>query len=106
MGQRNLEFWLTWSLTMGIINGAPNTVSFTVNSPMGKTENMGLGLSVVHDQIGPVTDSNVNVDYAYTIYPSYHSKLSFGLKADLDILNIDYTNNLFDAMDPEFSNQC
>ena len=30
---------------------------------MGKTENMGLGLSVVHDQIGPVTDSNVNVDY-------------------------------------------
>ena len=85
------------------INGAPNTVSFTVNSPMGKTENMGLGLSVVHDQIGPVTDSNVNVDYAYTIYPSYHSKLSFGLKAGLDILNIDYTKlNLFDAMDPRF----
>ena len=71
--------------------GAPRTGTFTVDSPIGNLDNMGLGLSIVHDEIGPATESNVNVDYAYRISTGQNGRLSFGLKAGLDILNVDFT---------------
>ena len=71
--------------------GAPRTGTFTVDSPIGNLDNMGLGLSIVHDEIGPATESNVNIDYAYRISTGQNGKLSFGLKAGLDILNVDFT---------------
>ena len=37
--------------------GAPKTGTFTVNSPIGALDNMGLGLSIVHDEIGPSVES-------------------------------------------------
>ncbi|MEL6919392.1 MAG: PorP/SprF family type IX secretion system membrane protein, partial [Bacteroidota bacterium] len=33
--------------------GAPKTGTFTINTPIGALENMGLGLSIVHDELGP-----------------------------------------------------
>jgi len=71
--------------------GAPKTGTFTVDSPIGIMDNMGLGLSIVHDEIGPATESNVNIDYAYRISTSETGRLSFGLKAGLDILNVDFS---------------
>ena len=71
--------------------GAPRTGTFTVDSPIGMLDNMGLGLSIVHDEIGPATESNVNIDYAYRISTGQNGRLSFGLKAGLDILNVDFT---------------
>ena len=85
--------------------GAPRTGTFTINSPFGILDNMGLGLAIVHDRLGPATESNVNVDYSYTINTSDVAELSFGLKAGLDILDIDYTKlNIFDQNDPRFQN--
>ncbi len=87
------------------LDGSPQTGSFTVNSPIGLYENMGLGLSIVHDQIGPATESNVVVDYSYSINTGFTSKLSFGLKAGIDILDVDFTKlNIFDPNDPFFQN--
>ncbi|MCT8340116.1 type IX secretion system membrane protein PorP/SprF [Flavobacteriaceae bacterium TK19130] len=72
--------------------GAPETGTFTVNSPLGGTwDNMGLGLSIVRDEIGPSIESNVNIDYAYGINLSESSELRFGLKAGLDILDVDFS---------------
>lgn len=71
--------------------GAPKTGTFTVDTPIGSMDNMGLGLSIVHDEIGPATESNINIDYAYRISTGETGKLSFGLKAGLDILNVDFT---------------
>jgi len=71
--------------------GAPRTGTFTVDAPIGNSDNMGLGLSIVHDEIGPATESNINIDYAYRIYTSAMGRLSFGLKAGLDVLNVDFT---------------
>lgn len=70
-------------------DGRPNTGTFTVNSPVGY--NMGLGLSVVSDRIGPAVETNFNIDYSYSIQTSVTGKLSFGLKAGLDILDVDFS---------------
>ncbi|AWX45965.1 hypothetical protein HME9304_02997 [Flagellimonas maritima] len=85
--------------------GAPKTGTFTVNSPIGLYDNMGLGLSIVHDEIGPASESNLTVDYAYSIEVSRNSELSFGLKAGVDLLNVDYTKlNILDDADILFLN--
>lgn len=82
-------------------DGVPNTGTFTVNSPIAS--NMGLGLSVVNDRIGPAVETNFNIDYSYSINTSETSKLSFGLKAGLDILDVDFTKlNIYDPSDPYF----
>lgn len=80
--------------------GAPKTATFTVNSPIGSLDNMGLGLTIVHDQIGPSVESNITVDYAYRINTSENGKVSFGLKAGLDILDVDFSKlNIADEGD-------
>ncbi|MDT0554368.1 PorP/SprF family type IX secretion system membrane protein [Patiriisocius hiemis] len=86
--------------------GAPKTGTFTVNSPIGALENMGLGLSIVRDEIGPAIESNVNIDYSYTINTSDTGQLSFGLKAGLDLLDVDFNKlNLNpNTPDPGFEN--
>ena len=85
--------------------GAPKTGTFTVNSPIGVLENMGLGLSIVRDEIGPAIESNVNIDYSYSINVSSDAELSFGLKAGIDLLDVDFTKlDLFDENDPLFEN--
>ena len=80
--------------------GAPKTGTFTVNSPIGALENMGLGLSIVHDELGPAVESNINIDYSYTINTSDDAQVSFGLKAGLDLLDVDFTKlNIADQGD-------
>lgn len=85
------------------VDGAPKTATFTINSPVGKLENMGLGLSVSHDEIGPSTQTDVAVDYSYSIPLSYNTKLSFGIKAGFDVLNVDFNKlDIFNPNDPLF----
>ena len=80
--------------------GAPKTGTFTVNSPIGALDNMGLGLSIVHDEIGPSVESNITIDYAYRINVSESGKVSFGLKAGLDLLDVDFSKlNIADPGD-------
>ncbi|MBT8255339.1 MAG: type IX secretion system membrane protein PorP/SprF [Bacteroidia bacterium] len=81
-------------------DGAPKTGTFTVSTPIGVLENMALGLSVVHDELGPAVESNINIDYAYTIDAGSDSQVSFGLKAGLDLLDVDFTKlNIADQGD-------
>lgn len=87
------------------LDGAPQTGTFTVDSPIGSGENMGLGLSVVVDELGPATETNFTVDYSYTINTSDNAKLSFGLKAGMHLLDVDFGKlNIFDQTDPRFQN--
>nr|WP_299346005.1 type IX secretion system membrane protein PorP/SprF [Allomuricauda sp.] len=89
------------------LDGSPQTGTFTMNFPTGLYRNMGLGLSIVHDQIGPAIESNAVVDYSYSINmaPYTISKLSFGIKAGVDLLDVDYSRlNLSDPNDPFFQN--
>ena len=47
------------------LDGGPETFTFNIHSPVGKQ--VGLGLSVISDQIGPVNETNAYVDFSYTI---------------------------------------
>jgi len=100
-----LSFGLLYRTQWVGLDGAPKTGTFTVNSPIGSLDNMGLGLSVVTDELGPAKESNINLDYSYTINTSETAELSFGLKAGIDFLDVDFTRlNIFDLSDPRFQN--
>lgn len=61
------------------IEDAPSTGTFFGHSPVGK--NVGLGLSVISDKIGPVEENNVYGDFSYTLKLGDNHKLAFGMKA-------------------------
>lgn len=71
------------------LDGAPVTNVASISSPVGK--NVGLGVSIINDKIGPSDENNIAVDFSYTIMPSVNYKLSFGIKASANLLNIDFT---------------
>jgi len=62
------------------VDGAPRTYTFTVHAPIDNYR-MGIGFSVVSDNIGPVRNSYFNVNYAYRVKLSENTTLSMGLKA-------------------------
>jgi len=57
----NLLYRNQWSA----LEGAPETFTFSASAPVG--ERTGLGISVIRDQLGPVTETNAYVDFSYTI---------------------------------------
>lgn len=67
------------------IDGAPETVTFNAHAPVGK--NVGLGLSVIADKIGPLTEQNVYADFSYTLKMSETANLAFGVKAGITALS-------------------
>lgn len=63
------------------VDGAPKTATLSVHSPVGK--NVGLGLSVISDKIGPVEENNMYGDFSYTLNLGGEHRLAFGLKTGL-----------------------
>lgn len=61
------------------VDGAPSTASLSGSLPVGK--NVGLGLSVIADEIGPVKEQNAYGDFSYTLRLGGEHRLAFGLKA-------------------------
>lgn len=59
--------------------GAPRTRTFSFNTPV-KDLNMGLGFSILSDEIGPLNQTGVYIDYSYRIKLSEKYRMSLGLK--------------------------
>ncbi len=72
------------------LDGAPRTQTLTLNTPIGTSERIGLGLSIVNDEIGPTDETYFDIDFSYTIPTSDFGRLSFGLKAGGHLLNVDF----------------
>lgn len=72
------------------LDGAPSTQTLNINGPV--SNKVGIGLSIVHDEIGNNTNQNTYFDatFSYTISIMENSNLSFGLKAGGHSLNVDY----------------
>lgn len=68
------------------MDGAPRTLTATINAPVGKR--VGLGFSVIADEIGPTKEQNVYADFSYTLPVSEEGNLSFGLKGGVTFLNV------------------
>ncbi|WP_415843924.1 type IX secretion system membrane protein PorP/SprF, partial [Zobellia nedashkovskayae] len=73
------------------LDGAPSTQTLNFHTPVSKR--IGLGLSVVNDEIGNGTNQDTYVDaaFSYTVKTSDEGKLSFGLKAGGHLLNVDFS---------------
>lgn len=70
------------------LDGAPVTNTVSINTPLNGS-NLGLGVSLINDKIGPTIENNFSTDLSYTIQTSETFKLSFGIKATLSIFNLD-----------------
>ena len=81
------------------LDGAPVTNTFSLNTPISNS-NFGIGFSVINDEIGPAVENSISVDISYTIKTSETYKLSFGLKATGNLLDVDFTKlNIFNPGD-------
>lgn len=86
------------------LEGAPITNAAAINAPINNT-NLGVGISFLSDKIGPSDQTSISADVSYTIQTSNTYKLSFGLKATANLLNVDYTKlDRYDLSDPQFQN--
>jgi type IX secretion system PorP/SprF family membrane protein len=77
--KENLSFGLLYRKQWVEIEDAPSTFSLSGSMPVGK--NVGAGLSIISDKIGPVDETNVYGDFSYTLKLAGEHKLAFGLKA-------------------------
>lgn len=62
--------------------GRPITTSFTLHGPLANNK-MGLGLSVLNEQIGKLSRNLVYLNYAYRVKAGDNGHLSFGLMAGI-----------------------
>lgn len=88
------------------IEDAPTTATFFGHSPVGK--NVGLGLSVISDKIGPVEENNIYGDFSYTLNLGGEHKLAFGVKTGLTLHKVGLFSEIGngfvpDPNDPAFS---
>jgi type IX secretion system PorP/SprF family membrane protein len=84
------------------LDGAPETSSFSVNTPINSS-NLGIGVSIVNDKIGPTNGNNLSADLSYTIQTSSDFKLSFGIKGTANLFNLDINKlNPENQGDPQF----
>lgn len=77
------------------LDGAPVTNAVSINTPINNS-NLGLGVSLVNDRIGPTVDNAISADLSYTIQANETYKLSFGIKATGNLFNLDV-----DRLNPE-----
>lgn len=86
------------------LDGAPVTNTVSLNTPFNNSK-VGLGISIVNDEIGPSTSNSISADISYYVPISESYKLSFGIKGTANIFNIDVTKlNPGDQTDPQFQN--
>ena len=72
------------------LDGAPKTMTFSAHSPL-RNNRLGLGVSLVRDQIWIMDETYIDIDFSYTINTSNTGQLAFGLKAGAHLLNLDFT---------------
>jgi type IX secretion system PorP/SprF family membrane protein len=103
--KENLSIGLLYRKQWVEIEDAPTTATFSGHAPVGK--NVGMGLSVISDKIGPVEENNVYADFSYTLNLGGDHKLAFGIKTGLTLHNVSLYDDVYatlpQADDPAFS---
>jgi type IX secretion system PorP/SprF family membrane protein len=104
--KENLSFGLLYRKQWVEIEDSPTTFSFSGSAPAGS--NVGVGLSVISDRIGPVEEKNVYGDFSYTLSLGGEHKIAFGVKAgatfhDVGLYSDIGNGKVPDASDPAFA---
>ena len=84
-------------------DGAPATRSFAYNTPV-EGKNVGFGLSLLSDQIGPMKQTGFYADYSYHIKVSDNFSLGMGLKGGVSFYRANLTDLVTIDPDPIFDN--
>lgn len=85
--KENLSLGLLFRKQWVEIEDSPTTFTATGHSPVGK--NVGVGLSIISDRIGPVEENNIYGDFSYTLNLGGEHKLAMGMKAGVSMLKVD-----------------
>ncbi|MES2512636.1 MAG: type IX secretion system membrane protein PorP/SprF [Bacteroidota bacterium] len=73
------------------LNGAPKTQVLSMHSPL-KTENIGIGLTVLNDQLGITKNTGLYADLAYSVKVNKkNNRLAFGVKVGMDFFRQDFS---------------
>jgi type IX secretion system PorP/SprF family membrane protein len=101
--KENLAIGLLYRSQWVGIDDAPKTATFSLHSPVGK--NVGVGLSIVSDKIGPVEENNVFADFSYTLKLKGSHKLAFGIKGGASFQNIGLFSEIGNGYVPDSSDE-
>jgi type IX secretion system PorP/SprF family membrane protein len=82
------------------ISEAPNTQALNYTTPL--KNNLGLGISLVRDQVFVLQETDITVDLSYKLKISETHDLYFGVKAGGSIVNIDLNKAGANGADPLF----
>lgn len=85
------------------LDGAPVTNSISIHTPFNGS-NLGFGLSIVNDKIGPTQENTISADVSYSIRTSETFKLSFGMKATANFFDLDVNKLNPVNIDPSLQN--
>lgn len=77
------------------IPGAPRTLRLGANVPF-TNEKMGMGINVMSDQLGPSSQTYIDLAYSYQLHLSENTKLSFGMDVGGSFLNVDFAKGTFE----------
>lgn len=99
--KENLSFGLLYRTQWTGLDGAPKTGTFFGHMPV--SDKIGVGLSVIADEIGPVRETNTYADVSYTLRLAGDHRLAFGIKAGATFHDIGLGSlDLIDPNDPYF----
>lgn len=97
--KENIALGLLYRQQWVNVEGAPETATFSIHSPAGK--NVGLGLSVISDKIGPVQENNIYGDFSYTLNLGGEHRLALGLKTGLTFQKVGLFSDIGNGYVPQ-----
>ena len=98
--EEELEMLISTRTQWVNFEGSPKTLSFNANMPVGN--NLGVGLSIVNDNVFVLDETHLYADISYNISLDRYTELFLGIKAGGSFLNIDLLK-LGVTNDPLFS---
>lgn len=88
----------------GGIEGSPQTITFGIDSPIGRFD--GIGLSLIQDELGPSSETYVDANYAHQLILNRKGdRLALGLKAGVRFFSLDFTKGLRRDQDDDLFNE-
>lgn len=85
------------------IDGAPVTQNLGIHAPL-RNDQIGLGLNLVNDEIGPANEFIADANFSYKIQLSPTLRLGLGVKAGVNLFNVDFSKGDFQNPDPVLNN--
>lgn len=84
------------------IEGAPRTLTFSIDSPMRVHD--GIGLTIIHDETGPAQETYLDGNYAHTLLLNKRGlRLGLGAKIGARLLSIDWSRGIYKDPDLVFN---